>query len=250
MDRPRWGKPRLYTAILGRDARWQNLFDVDLGGILSRIAGRAVGGFLAIRARFFETFDREIGKRVGDDETANLVDGFVGRDQFFFRRRVHSVEAGRDGRRAGNPHVDFFRAGVANHADNFLAGGAAHNGVIDQNDSLARDKAADGVEFQLHTKVAHGLLRLNKSTSDVVIANKPEPKRNAALGGIADGRRIARIRNGNDDIGIDRRFTRQLATHGITALIDRATENDAVGTRKINVLKDAARQRRGWRIKT
>ena len=88
-----------------------------------------------------------------------------------------------------------------------------------------------------------------KRTPDVVIANEAKAKRNAAFGGVSDGRGVAGIGDGNDDIGVHRSFARELASHGVAALIDRAAKHQAVGTRKINVLKNAARQRRRRRVK-
>src|SRR5208282_2025702 len=42
---------------LGRDGDRQNLFDVDLGGIVPRITGRAVRGLIPVRAGFLEAFE-------------------------------------------------------------------------------------------------------------------------------------------------------------------------------------------------
>src|SRR5208282_4333902 len=98
-------------------------------------------------------------------------------------------------------------------------------------------------------KVAHRLLRLNESASDVVVADQTQAKRNAAFGSVSDGRGVAGIRDGYDDVGFHRSFPRELASHGVAALIDRAAKHQTVGTRKIDVFKNAARQRRGRRVK-
>src|SRR5208282_1611713 len=45
------------------------------------------------------------------------------------------------------------------------------------------------------------------------------------------------------NVGVHRSFARQLPPHGVAALIDRTAKHQAVGTRKINVFKDAARLR-------
>jgi len=74
--------------LLVRGGHRQNLFHVDLSGIISRIAGGAVSGFFSVRASFFKTFEREIGERVGDNEIANLIDRLVGGNQLFFLEGV------------------------------------------------------------------------------------------------------------------------------------------------------------------
>ncbi len=47
---------------LSRCGRRQDLFHVDLGGVIPRITGGAVSCFLPIRASFLQTFQREIGE--------------------------------------------------------------------------------------------------------------------------------------------------------------------------------------------
>jgi len=146
--------------------------------------------------------------------------------------------------------VDFLRTRVTNHADDLPAGGAAHYGIVDQDHPFALEQAVNGVQFQLHPEVANRLLRLDESTPDVVVANEAKAKRNTTFGGVSNGRGIAGIRDGHDDIGVHRSFARELASHGIAALIDRAAKHQAVGTRKINVFKDTARLRWRRRVKT
>src|SRR4029077_6113583 len=94
------------------------------------------------------------------------------------------------------------------------------------------------------------LLRLDESTSGVGVADEAKAKRDAAFSGVSDGRGIAGIRNRHDDVGIHRSFARELASHGVAALIDRAAKHQTIGTRKINVFKNAARLRRRRRVKT
>src|SRR5208282_3445082 len=109
--------------------------------------------------------------------------------------------------------------------------------------------AANGVQLQLHAEVADRLLRLDESTSDVVVADEAKAKRDATFCGVSDGRGIAGIGDGNDDIGVHGSFARELASHGVAALIDRAPKHQTIGTRKINVFKDAARLRRSRGVK-
>src|SRR6202795_4250606 len=111
--------------------------------------------------------------------------------------------------------MDFLRARVTNHADDLPAGGAAHNRIVDQNHPFALEQAMNGVQFQLHPEVADSLLRLDESTSDVMVADEAEAKRNTTFGGVSDGRGIAGIGNRHDDIGVHRSFARKLSALGM-----------------------------------
>src|ERR1035437_7153749 len=102
---------------------------------------------------------------------------------------------------------------------------------------------AHRIQFELHAKVADALLRLDESTAHVVVADQPKLDRDAALVGEAEGGSNPGVRHGNHDIGVHRRFQRELAAHGIARLVHGLAEYDAVRTREIHVLEDAARLR-------
>jgi len=74
-----------------------------------------------------------------------------------------------------------------------------------------------------------------------VIADQAEAKRDAAFGCIADSGSDARIRYGDNQVCIDRRFARQLSSHLFAASLNRAAKYTAVGTREIDVFENAAR---------
>ncbi len=57
--------------------------------------------------------------------------------------------------------------------------------------------------------------------------------------GIADRRRHAGVRDWHDNVGIGRRFARQLPAHLFAHLVDRAAADDGVGTGEIDVFEDA-----------
>src|SRR5262249_30873025 len=152
-DAPAGGYPyeRLLDLLHGR--RRSDVVHVDpLGRILSRVAGGAEGEFLALTARFLQSFERKIGERVGSDVLADLFHALVGGDELVLRRRVHTVEAGRDGRWARDAHVHLFGPRVAHHADDLTAGGAAHDGVVDQHHALALEQRAHRVQLELHSE--------------------------------------------------------------------------------------------------
>ena len=89
-------------------------------------------------------------------------------------RRIHTVEAGRDGRRTGDAHVHLGRACSPHHAHDLARRCTANDGVVDQNDALALKQGARRVELHTHAEVAHTLGGLDEGAADVVVADEPE----------------------------------------------------------------------------
>src|SRR5436190_13577242 len=109
------------------------LFDVDqFGRVIAGVAGVAIFVLLVIVHGIAERREREVGKAVGFDEAADLLDAVVGGDQLGAGRGVDAIEARGDGGWAGDAEVHLAGAGLADHADNLAAGGAADDGVVDQ----------------------------------------------------------------------------------------------------------------------
>jgi hypothetical protein len=123
-----------------------------------------------------QAIERQVGQRVGFNELADLFDGVVGGDEFALAGRVDAVEAGRNGRRATDAEMDFCCAGAADHADDFAAGGAADDGVVDEDDALAFEQVVNGVELEADAEVADALLGLNEGAAHVVVADEAERK--------------------------------------------------------------------------
>ena len=62
---------------------------------------------------------------------------------------------------------------------------------------------------------------------------------NAGFLGITHRRAHAAVRHGNDQIGFDLVFARELAAHFLADVIDGVPVNHAVGPREINIFKNA-----------
>src|SRR2546428_2290240 len=89
----------------------------------------------------------KVAEGIGADKFTGLFGRVRRSNQLFARGGVHAVVAGRNRGRTTDAHVDFFGAGLADHANDFAAGGATDNRVVDKDDALAFDEAANRIEF-------------------------------------------------------------------------------------------------------
>src|SRR5437588_6068853 len=131
-------------------------------------------------------------------------------------------------------------AGVAHHADDFAAGGAADDRIINQHHALPFQQMLHRIELQSHAEIAHALLRFDEGAAYVMIADQTKAERDSALIGKAHAGSNSRIGNWHDKVGVHRSFASQLATQGFAALLDRPANDHTVRTRKVYVLEDAA----------
>ena len=134
--------------------------------------------------------------------------------------------------------MNLLGAGVAQHLDELHHGGAAHDGVVDDDQALALDVVAQRVELHAH---AHGtqLLRgLDKRTAHIAILDEALAKGNAALVRITLRGRQAGVGHANDQVGLDGLLVCQLTTHVVAAGVDALAVHDGVGTGKVDLLKD------------
>ncbi len=164
----------------------------------------------------------------------------VGRgQQLAALRRVDAVVAAVGRRRGGDAHVHLLGAGGAHHLDDLLAGGAADDAVVDQDDALALQHRPVGVVLQLHAEVADLVGRLDEGAADVVVADDAELEGDAALGRIAHGRRHAAVGHRHHHIGLDAALARQFGADALAGLVDRGALDHAVGAGEVDVLEDA-----------
>ena len=135
--------------------------------------------------------------------------------------------------------MNLLGAGVAQHLDELHHGGAAHDGVVDDDQALALDIVAQRVEFHTHAHGAQLLRRLDKRTAHVAVLDKALAKGNTALVRIPLRGRQAGVGHADDQVGLDGLLVCQLATHVVTAGIDALAVHDGVGAGKVDLLKDA-----------
>ena len=83
--------------------------------------------------------------------------------------------------------MNFSCACISDHANDFAAGGAANNRIVNEHHAFAFQQAAHGIQLQLHAKVTYSLPRFDERTADIVIANQAKAKWNSAFRGVAHG---------------------------------------------------------------
>ena len=135
--------------------------------------------------------------------------------------------------------MNFLGAGFTQHADDFAAGGAPHDGIVDQDDAFALEGFRHGGVFHARAEVADGLFGLNEGASLVVAADEAHLDGNARLLGKPQRRAGGGIGDGDHDVGPHRRLLGQTAAQGLARLVDAASENLAVRTGEIDELEHA-----------
>src|SRR5260221_13924500 len=137
--------------------------------------------------------------------------------------------------------MHFLHAGGFEHAHDLTRGRTADDGVVDEHDPLPRHELAYWIELHLHPEVADGLLWLDERPADVVVPDQAIREGNPGLTGVAEGREHARIGNGDDDVGVDGAFARQLRAEALAYLGYVIAEDHGVWPCEVDVLEDAAR---------
>src|SRR5271170_6694060 len=137
--------------------------------------------------------------------------------------------------------MDFLRSSGAHHAHDLAAGGAADDGVVDQNNALALKQITNRIQLELHAKVAHALLRLNERAPYIVVADETEVERDSTLRRISQGGGDSGVWHRHDQVGIDGRFNGQATAHLLAAGLYPAAKDATVRTSEIDVFENAAR---------
>ena len=141
-----------------------------------------------------------VNQGVAADDGAHLLDAAVVGDQLGAGGHIDAVDIGIAHRRRGAGEVDLARAGVAGHLDNLLAGGAAHDGVVDQQHIAALELAGDGIELLAHRLFAHRLSGHDESAAHVAVFHKTFAVRQAQQLRQLCGARPAGLGNRNDHV--------------------------------------------------
>ncbi len=114
------------------------------------------------------------------DEAVHLGDVHLRGEQLRPLGRVDAVEAGMARRRAGDPHMDLARPGLAHHLHDLQRGRPAHDRIVDQDDALIPDEGAVGIVLELDAEVADLVAGLDEGSADIMRADDAELERDAA----------------------------------------------------------------------
>ena len=125
-------------------------------------------------------------------------------DEVFTGINVRPVIARIEERRRRDPHVNFLRPGFTDKADNACACRSPHDGIIDQDNSLSLDDAADCIQLETDKIVSLRLGRRDKGAPDVFVLDKSDGVRDSGLLRISGRGVEPRIGNSDDKVGIDR----------------------------------------------
>src|SRR6185295_17776149 len=99
---------------------------------------------------------------------------------------VHAIKTRANRRRATDSDVNFARARFADDANQLAKRGAAHEGVVYQDDAPAFENAAHRVVLEPDTKIPDILLRLDECAPDIMIADQRELERQTGFRGVAN----------------------------------------------------------------
>ena len=161
------------------------------------------------------------------------------RQQLRSFRRIDAIIAAVARWRRCDTHMHFLGAGLAQHLHDLQRGGAPHDRIIDEDDTLAGDHRAVGIVLELDTKVADLVAGLNEGAADIMRTDDAEFERQPGFLGKTDRRRCAAVGHRHHHIGIDRAFAGQFGADLFADLIDARAIDDRIGAAEIDMLEDA-----------
>ena len=97
--------------------------------------------------------------------------------------------------------VYIFSVGRAQQPDDFLHGGAAHDGIVDHYHLLAFEHPFNGIELDANAEVSTRLRRLDEGPAHVVVADEADVKPDFALLRKPERRGCGRVRHSHHHVG-------------------------------------------------
>ena len=131
------------------------------------------------------------------------------------------------------------RARGPDHLDDLAAGGAAHDGVVDDHDALAVQDLAVRVELHLDPEVADALLRLDEGTAHVVVADEAHVVGQARLLRVAERRPDPGVGHRDDQVGDHRILAGELVAERLAHRVHVPAPQHRVRPREVDVLEHA-----------
>ena len=141
--------------------------------------------------------------------------------------------------------MDLECACLAQHSDKGALCVAAHDRVVDHDQTLAANDFLERIELEPNTELTNGLRRLNERSPDVGVLHQSLAVRNARALCKPDRCRSAALGNRNDQITLGGVFLREPSTDLDPSGVHGAAADDAVGTGQVHVFEHAALGLRG-----
>ena len=154
---------------------------------------------------------------------------------------IDPIEARKLDGRSGDANVNLFCSGFHQKLDDLLRGGAADNGIVDEHETLALNVFDERGQFHLNAQFAQLLVGGNERPVDVAALDHALAVRNATDFTEAQRRRYAAVRYRDDDVGFTGVLNRQTRAHSLASTVEQLPEHLAVGSCKVNELKEAHR---------
>src|SRR5207253_1161725 len=120
------------------------------------------------------------GRREEPAELADLLDVKARRDELVSPRHVDAEEALMAERRRADPHVHLACAVTSEELDDRSAGGAAHDGVVDDDDAPPVEHIAQSVVLERDTLTPELGRWLDERSADVAVLDEPFAERDTA----------------------------------------------------------------------
>ena len=126
------------------------------------------------------------------------------------------------------------------HIDNAVRGRAAHDGIIDHDDSFSGNRLLHRIQLDGNAALTAALGRLDKGSPYIAVFYKCHTIGNTALHGITHRCHISGLRNADHKVCIHRRILCQKTSRLDTGCIDTLSIDMAVRTGKINIFKNTS----------
>ncbi|CAB4956998.1 unannotated protein [freshwater metagenome] len=136
--------------------------------------------------------------------------------------------------------MDLAGTRLAEHAHEGALRVAPNDRVIDDDEALAGDDIAQGVELEPDAELANRLRRLDEGAADIGVLHEALGERDPGLLGVADCRVAAGLRHRDHEVGLDRVLAREDASGLDAGGLNAASGDRGIGPGEVDILEEAA----------
>ena len=139
-------------------------------------------------------------------------------------------------------------AGLPEHRHDLSSGGPSDDGVVDHDQALPSDRLGQWIQLQLDATSPESGRRLDERPRDVAVLHQALPVRDGRDLGVPLRRRVPGVRDGDDQIGLGRRFAGQHSSHPAAHLMHASSVKAGIRAREVHELEEAERGSRRARV--